>query len=291
MDSQQNSYVELKPKASAKDFFLNLGAIIALFTVVISLINLLFTAINHAYPQISAYSYSSSGSISFPVATLIIFFPIYILLVWLLQKSYVAEPEKKHLGIRKWLAYITLFIAGLTFAGDLVSVLYYFIDGQEITTGFILKVLMLLVIAAGVFLYYLLDIREKITSAQRKLWLVVSFIIIFASIIWGFAVLGSPRTQQLIKYDEQRVSDLQNMNNLIENYYSIQHMLPATITESQSVINSTYYVTPTDPQTHTPYGYTKTGDTTYELCATFNKKTDSLNTNSPEYTSYQGSGI
>ena len=45
-------------KTSAKDFFLNLGAIVALFTVVANLIDLLFTAINKAFPLITDnYSY------------------------------------------------------------------------------------------------------------------------------------------------------------------------------------------------------------------------------------------
>jgi hypothetical protein len=71
-----------QPKTSAKDFFLNLGAIVALYTTIISLLNLLFTVINKAFPQIVNYYYTSSSSISMPVATLIIFFPVYILLMW-----------------------------------------------------------------------------------------------------------------------------------------------------------------------------------------------------------------
>src|SRR5579872_6388966 len=163
INNQNQPAVQTKPKASAKDFFLNLGTIVALYTTVISLLNLLFTVINRAYPQVTTYSYngtyygSSSSSISWPVAVLIIFFPIFILLMWLLERSYHIEPEKKHLGVRKWLTYITLFIAGLTLAGDLVTVLYFFIDGQELTTGFLLKVFVVLVITAAVFFYYISD--------------------------------------------------------------------------------------------------------------------------------------
>ena len=206
-------------KTSAKDFFLNLGAIVALYTTVVSLLNLLFTVINTAYPQITAYYYYNSQSISMPVATLIIFFPIFILLMWLLEKSYTAEPEKKHLSIRKWLTYITLFVAGLTLAGDLVTVLYYFIDGQELTTGFILKVLSVFVVILAVFLYYISDIRNKLTKSSQKVWLIISAVIILASIVWGFAVLGSPYTQRLVKYDSQKISDLQNLQYQVISYW------------------------------------------------------------------------
>ncbi len=40
------------------------------------------------------------------------------------------------------------------------------------------------------------------------------------SIIWGFSVLGSPHTQRLIKYDEQKINDLQYINSQIQSYYS-----------------------------------------------------------------------
>ena len=44
--------METQTKISAKDLFINLGAIVSLYTVVVSLVNLLFTAINTAYPKI-----------------------------------------------------------------------------------------------------------------------------------------------------------------------------------------------------------------------------------------------
>ncbi len=262
----------VKPKSSAKDFFLNLGAIVAMFTVAGNLINLLFTAINKAFPLINSYSYyyNSSSSISFPVATLIIFFPIYILLMWLLEKSYASEPEKRHVGIRKWLTFITLFIAGLAIAGDLVTVLYYFIDGQELTVGFLMKILVVLVLAVMIFLYYISDLREKLTSVSKKIWLGVSVAVILFSIVWGFSVLGSPRTQQLLKYDNQKVSHLVNLNSQIQYYYDIKGFLPQTI-DDLSTFNS--YLTKNDSQTGKPYEYIKISETEYSVCAVFNKNT------------------
>jgi hypothetical protein len=262
-----------KQKTSAKDFFLNLGAIVALYTTVVALLNLLFTVINAAFPQITQYYYASSSSISFSTATLIIFFPIYILLSWLLEKSYDAEPEKKHLGVRRWLTYITLFVAGLTLAGDLVTVLYYFLDGQELTTGFLLKVLSVLVVAGLVFLYYISDVRKNLTTHEKRSWVVLSLLIILASIIWGFIVLGSPWTQQQIKYDQQKVSDLQNMNYLVQDFYQTQGSLPNSISDLGCVQSSNNPGTCMDKQTNKPYEYVLIGQSAkaYQLCATFNK--------------------
>lgn len=262
--------METQTKTSnAMDFFINLGAIVGLYTLVVSLVNLLFTIINTVYPQITnGYNYSGSASISWPVATLVIFFPIFILLMWLLEKEYTREPERKNMGIHKWLTYITLFVSGLVMAGDLITVLYYFLDGQELTTGFLLKVLVLLVIAASIFTYYISDVRDRLTSKKRMFWRIIAGVIILGSIIWGFAVLGSPATQRLYKYDEQKVNDLMSLNNEITNYYIPKGVLPNTLTDLTAI---NYYMVVTDSQTGKPYEYAKTGNTTYDLCAEFNK--------------------
>ena len=67
----------------------------ALYTLVVSLINLLFTVIDTIYPKVTAgYNYMGSSSISWPVATLIIFFPIFILLMWLMEKQIKGENNE-----------------------------------------------------------------------------------------------------------------------------------------------------------------------------------------------------
>jgi hypothetical protein len=260
------------PRASAKDFFINLGAMVALYTLVGSLVTLLFTVINKAYHKtVNMYDYYSSTSISWPVATLIIFFPIFILLMWILERDFKVNPEKQNIGIHKWLTYITLFISGLVIAGDLITVLYYFLDGQDITTGFILKVISLLILAGGIFSYYIMDVMGKLNSTNRKIYRVIAFVIILGSIVWGFQVLGSPMTQRMYKYDTQRVSDLESIDSLITNYYAITRKLPATMDESLKALNTSYSTIPTDPETKEAYVYTKTRTLTYDLCATFKK--------------------
>lgn len=262
---------QTKQKVNVKDLFLNLGAIVALYTVVVSLINLLFAVINTAYPQItSGYNYYSSQSISWPVAIIIIFFPIFVLLMWLLEKGYAVDPERKNTGIRKWLSYITLFLAGLATAGDLATVLYYFIDGQELTTGFLLKVLAVLVIALAIFFYYISDIRSKLNPTSRKIWAVVASVAILGSIVWGFSVLGSPQTQRLIKSDDAKVNDLMNISNAVQNYYSINKVLPKNTSELATL---NYGLNLVDSQTKKPYEYIVKSKTNFEVCAEFNKAT------------------
>ncbi len=258
-----------KPKISAKDFFLNLGAIIALYTVVGSLVSLLFTVIDGKFPKITN-AYYGSMSISWPVAILVIFFPIMILLMWLLAREYEVNTEARYHGVHKWMSYLTLFVAGLVMAGDLVAVLYYFVDGQEITTAFLLKVVVLLVISGSIFVYYISEMRGKLTAQARMLWRVFALVLVLGSIVWGFSVLGSPRTQRLFKYDQQKVSDLQTISSQIEMYYSTNSKLPVNL-DALKDINYAYRIV--DTQTNAPYEYTKTGDLTYTVCAVFNKDT------------------
>lgn len=267
--------METQTKSSAKDFFINLGAIVALYALVFNLVNLLFTVINKAYPQITDGLGSSSASISFPVASLVIFFPIFIILMWLLERDYKVNPEKQSSGIHKWLTYITLFISGLVIAGDLITVLYYFIDGEELTTGFLLKILVLLIIAGGVFSYYIMDVLGKLTAKRRNMYRIISLVIILLSIVWGFVVLGSPQAQRLIKYDEQKVSDLQTIDNSVKDFYSLKGVLPVSV---EDMAGGNYYIIKTDSQTQKPYEYKKTGELTYELCAEFNNASDETTT-------------
>jgi hypothetical protein len=153
----------------------------------------------------------------------------------------------------------------------LITVVYYFIDGQELTTGFLLKVLVLFVIASSLFLYFISDLRGKLTSQSREMWRVVAGVIILGSVIWGFVVLGSPRTQRLLKYDEQKVTDLQNLNNQIGNYYADRGILPDTLEE---LAKGNYYIAKVDSQNQKAYEYVKISKTEYKLCAEFNKASD-----------------
>jgi len=270
----------MQNKNNVKDFFLNLGATIALYTVVGSLISLLFSVINRAYPQVSQYSYYSySGSISWPVSILVIFFPIFLALMWLLGKGYDANPESRS-TIHKWMTYMTLFVAGLVLAGNLITVLYYFIDGRELTTAFLLKSLVLLVITGGIFSYYISDIRSKLNAQNRNYWRIFAFVLVVGSIVWGFSVLGSPRTQRLYKYDAEKINSLQNMVGQIEAYYGTYSKLPATADDLKSI---NFYGSVLDPQTNLPYEYVKTGDLTYKVCAEFNKASELSDTSQAMY--------
>ncbi len=262
----------MEQKTNARDFFLHLGAMIGLYASAIALVNLLFSVVNKAYPQVVQYYYYtvSNQNISFPVATLIIVFPIFIFLSYLLEREYSTNPAKKEIWIRRWSIYITLFVSGIILVSDLVMILYKFLDGQELTTGFILKALIVLAVTALVFGFYIQNIREKIPSWRKKFWVVFTSVIIITSIILGFSIIGSPRAQRLMRYDYQKTTDLQNIQWQVVNFYQRTGSLPNSLNEINDPISN--YIIPTDQQTDEPYEYKKTGNLSFELCASFNRE-------------------
>ncbi len=253
----------------AKDFFMHLGAMVTLYAGVIALLNLLFRVINVSFPQVERY-YFGGGSISLPVATLIVVFPIFLILMNLIRRGYEADPSRKEFAVRKWLIWITLFVTGIVIAGDLITLLYFFLDGRELTTGFILKVLSVLVVAGGVFGYYVDDLRDALTSGRRNLWRIFAGVLVIGAIIIGFSVIGSPRTQRLMNYDVQKVNDLQNIQSQLISYWQSKEILPETLEGLSDPVSSYYVSIPKDLQTGASYTYNKTGDMSFELCAEFN---------------------
>src|SRR3989338_8612861 len=258
----------MQNKMTAKDFFLHIAVIAFLYTGIVALLNILFRVINVAFPQVTQYGYYGSTSISLPVATLIVVFPLFLFLANVLRKGYVEDPSRKEYAVRKWLIYITLFIAGGVLAGDLVTLIYYFLDGQEMTTAFLLKILSVLVVTGCIFGYYIDDLKDRLTNARRNIWRVVAGILVVGSIVAGFSVLGTPSSQRMLRYDSQKVSDLQNIQWQIVNYWQQKGALPTTLEQLQDPISG--FVIPVDQQSQ-PYEYKKINNLAFELCATFNK--------------------
>lgn len=149
-------------KASPKDVFLHLFAIATFYASVVNFLVLVFQYIERLYPDVlnnPGYYSGIDSTIRFALASLIIIFPVYIWTSWYLNKIYKKQPEKRGLRIRKWLVYLTLFIAAGTVLGDLVYLVNSFLAG-ELTTRFILKVVAVFFVAATSFIYYLWDLRR-----------------------------------------------------------------------------------------------------------------------------------
>lgn len=154
-------------KVSPKDVFLHLLAIVALYASAVSFIVLIFQYINLALPDALQSGYydieSAHSAIRLSISTLIVVFPTYVVVSWILGKGYAIDPQKRNLRIRKWLIYFTLFITGLVAIGDLVTLVYNFLGG-DLTSQFVLKILTVLFVTGSIFFYYFIDVRKYKTE-------------------------------------------------------------------------------------------------------------------------------
>src|SRR6266498_490569 len=154
-----------------RDVFLYLLAIVALGMTAVNFGTLLFQFINiYVLDVISSdlrYQSAYYSSIRWAVSTLIIVFPVFLWVSRFLKRDIDRNPEKRELKIRKWLLYLTLFVAGVVIIGDLVALVYNYLQG-ELTLRFFLKVISILFIASSIFYYYLNELREKASKTLNR---------------------------------------------------------------------------------------------------------------------------
>lgn len=160
--------MHLKKKTTARDFFIHLLAMIALYASAISFLTIVFQVINLFIPDALEYDgtylkQSRMDMIRFSISTLVVIFPVYLGSMWFLQKDYTQHPEKRDLGIRKWLIYFTLFVAALIIICDCVSLMNSLLEG-ELKLRFILKALSILFVSVSIFWYYFADLRRYRTE-------------------------------------------------------------------------------------------------------------------------------
>ena len=259
-------------KTTPKDFFLQFGTMAALYVSAVSIINLLFQTINYAFPdKLAYYGDPYSTGIRWAIASLIIIFPLFLALSWLGGKDFRANPEKRELPIRKWLIYLTLFVAGIAVIVDLIALVNIFLSG-EITARFVLKVLTVFVVAGGVFGYFIYDLRRKDSAGRRdKTFAWIAAALVLASIVGGFAIMGSPQAARERRFDDRRISDLQNIQWQIVSYWQQKEKFPTGLSELEDSIGG--WRSPKDPDTDTVYEYILGEGMFFRLCANFSRST------------------
>jgi len=265
-----------KPKLSVGFFFLCLGLLVTLITSVVSFLNLVFSTLDKRFPDVlnSNYQYGYSTydyeSIRMALATLIIFFPVFIIVSYFWRKFI-----KKGMGvfdeiIKKWVIYIILFLSSVVVIVDLVTLVKYFISG-EITNRFILKVIVTLLVAVLVGIYYVLSLREKekISSVTNMIFSGIGIIFVISAISYSFLIMGSPAKQRLLRLDDRRIGDLQNIQYQIISYWQQKEKLPVKLSDLSNPLSG--FSLPVDPEFKkgSTYEYIAKEKLKFELCATF----------------------
>ncbi|MDQ2702052.1 MAG: DUF5671 domain-containing protein [Pseudomonadota bacterium] len=152
-----------RPYLSAREAFLYLVLFATLYVSAFELGSLLFDLVNRAFPDPADLEWQVSraaASMRWAVAAIAVAFPVFLFVANLLGKEMARNPVKRLSAVRRWLTYVTLFLAAGIVIGDLITLLYNVLGG-ELSTRFLLKVLIVGAIAGTIFGYYLLDLRRE----------------------------------------------------------------------------------------------------------------------------------
>jgi hypothetical protein len=275
-----NNFEENKPRFNIGFFFLCLGLLITLITSVVSLLNLAFNTLDERFPDVlnSSYRYGYSTydfeEIRIALATLIIFFPIFVLVFYFWKKfikSGIGPIDEK---IKKWMIYIILFLSAVVIAVDLAVLVKYFVSG-EITNRFVYKVLITFVTAIILGKYFYVsefwrgkEIFKKINSISCP---ILGTLLVLLAIIFSFCVMGSPAKQRSLRLDDRRVGDLQNIQYQVINYWQQKEKLPETLKDLANPMTGFSLPVPPNFEKGEQYEYLikDKKNLTFDLCATF----------------------
>jgi hypothetical protein len=254
--------------ATAKDAFFYLLIFSTLGTWTFAVGSLAFTLIDRWLPDplFAGYQATDNFEITSSLAAILVAFPLFLLVSRAVATEAARQPEKLDSSVRKWLTYLALVIAACVMMGDLIAALSYLLRG-ELTSRFVAKALVVLALSGGVFAYYFAGLRKTdevaVASRRNRLAAAASSAVVVLMVALGFWQMGAPARQRQLRADGQRLRDLYELSNQIDNYWTAHSsQLPSGVDQ----LPGRRYA---DPVTHGPYIYTRGQGNEYRLCATF----------------------
>lgn len=197
--------------------------------------------------------------------------PIFLWMNRILDASLAREPEKRASGVRRWLTYLTLFVAALVLIGDFSTIVSSLLGGG-LTLRFALKSLVVFAIAGVVFGHYLGSLRREESDAGARArgasWLGRAGIAAAGvAIVAGLFAGGAPRRARSRQLDERRLSALLMIDSFVNQYFESHRVLPQSLDDLDSrAIGAPAF---SDPVSGSPYGYAIVDSLDFRLTATF----------------------
>jgi uncharacterized protein DUF5671 len=255
----------------ARDAFSYLLAFIALGAWAFAAGHLFYVLIDRWLPSgldYANFAQSMRSEVAGELATILVAFPVYVLISRSIARGVAAHPETADSGVRLWLTYAALVVTAITMIGDCVVFLTAFLQG-DLTGRFVLKALVTIVLAAGIFTYYLATVRTRAADARRDhVFFAGAAVVALAALVLGFFDFGSPGYARKVADDERRLSDLRSIADAIhaarpDATARGSRALPNTLADVPTIAGTS------DPQTGQGYAYRVLAGTQYELCASF----------------------
>lgn len=101
-----------------------------------------------------------------------------------------------------------------------------------------------------------------------KYFIYTIILIVAASVVGGFFVIGSPKQERERRFDDQKIQQLQSIQWQIGDFYRAKERLPQSLYELNDSFRGSSV--PQDPQTGSSYGYQTQTKDSFILCAVFN---------------------
>lgn len=263
------------------EIFVNFLSFILLGIIAVSVGIIFFQVINKYFPDILSLTYQNydfsgfnTSAIHYSIAALAVSFPIYIWALWFWFKSFRGSKDLEESKLSKWITYIVLLLAGGTIIGDLITILYNFLQG-EFGMRFLLKAVTILVIAVFVFAFYFLE-RKKIQYKKEvspiffRVLIILASLIAVSAVILGFVAGGTPFEARLRKFDMERTQNLQQLSSCVSAFAYDNERLPVSLDELKNNVRYNYCSRMADPETKKDYMYSAISKNEFNLCGEFN---------------------
>lgn len=267
-------------QTSAREAFLYLVMFATLYVVAFHVGALLFAAIERWLPDPATWDRWQSGlaGVRGSTAAVLIAFPVFLFVARHIGGILKREPEKRASGVRRWLTYLTLFLAATVLIGNLVVVVSGLLSG-ELTTRFLLKSLVVFLIAGFVFGHYFTGIRGDEADAPRVapprgVLAVPAGIAVVLVAVLGLWMSGTPGDARSEALDMRRAEDLAQIHHAVEAFVTRFGTLPEDLETLRRADPAAAVAELRDPVSGEPYAYRVTGERTYELCATFDRASE-----------------
>jgi hypothetical protein len=270
---------------NARDSFIYLLNFASLYVVVVAAIALYFIFLDFLYPDLAMGAVDVDAvldGVRYSIAAIVIAFPLFLFLSLVLERIVRQSPDSPKMPVARWLTFLTMFLAAAVMVGDLITLLYYFLDGS-LTVRFILKAVVLGVIGEVILAYYYFSPRghsDAKPNLLRKSLEGAGSLIVGGALVLGFLLAGSPFAARDQRLDDKRIADLRAIHNAIQDMSTqrVNGAIKATrplpenldqVAEFQLGRQSVNALNLTDPVTGDRYGYQATGPDTYDLTAQF----------------------
>jgi hypothetical protein len=144
-----------------------------------------------------------------------------------------------------------------------------------LTSRFLLRIVVVAVLAGGIFAYYVVSLRGTIQGGAQRLFFVAACVAVAIGLFGGLAANGSPSYQRVARIDQQRTVNLHQIVETLHNRWSNTkgYTLPLSLSDAAIGYDSPTHAITRDPVTNVPYEYRRVSSDRYQLCATFDSDT------------------